>query len=49
MKSEKILLLISKLQNLEDDDIDKVENAVNACLIVQNLENISTKNVIGQN
>ena len=36
-KSEKILEMIKKLQQLDDESLDQVENAVNACTIVQNL------------
>lgn len=43
MKSEKILLLMSKLQELTDEELDKVNNAVNACIIVQNLEKSAIK------
>lgn len=38
MKSEKILEMIAKLQMLDEKSLDKVENAVNACMIVQNLQ-----------
>lgn len=38
MKSEKILAMIAKLQQLDEKSLDEVENAVNACFIVQNLQ-----------
>ena len=37
-KSEKVLAMIAKLQMLDEKSLDKVENAVNACVIVQNLQ-----------
>lgn len=40
MKSDKILMIIPKLQELSESELDKVENAVNACIIVQNLQNL---------
>ena len=36
-KSEKILKMIEKLKQLDDESLDQVDNAVNACAIVQNL------------
>ena len=37
-KSERILEMIEKLKQLDDKSLDKVGNAVNACVIVQNLQ-----------
>lgn len=41
MKKEKVVLLTEKLKDFTDEELDKVINAVNACIVVQNLEKIS--------
>ncbi|WP_185748272.1 hypothetical protein [Metaclostridioides mangenotii] len=40
MKDNKILLVIPKLQNLDEERVDLIVNAINSCTIVQNLEKL---------
>lgn len=41
MNKDKVILLTEKLRDFTDEELDKVTNAVNACILVQNLEKIS--------
>jgi len=40
MKDNKILLVIPKLQNLDEERVDLIVNAINSCTIVQDLEKL---------
>ncbi|WP_024621107.1 hypothetical protein [Metaclostridioides mangenotii] len=40
MKEGKILRALSKLQNLDEERVDLIVNAINSCTIVQDLEKL---------
>ncbi len=40
MKEEKILRALPQLQNLDEERVDLIVNAINSCTIVQDLEKL---------
>lgn len=49
MKSDKILKMIPRLENLNEEDLETINKALDACIIVQTLKNIKINGQVSSN